>query len=351
MANRRLIALAICAALGAGALGLAFAQPHAEAPGTPPLAVRAVSVTGTGSEQPAQRYAATIHYDREANLSFRVAGRITSLPLRTGDVVGAGAAVAAIEPTAYAAAEAARAADADHTQRDAARLAGLVGDGATSPAAAAAARDAARGSAAGLAAARYDLASTRLRAPFAALVLSRSAELGETVAAGQAVVRVADRASALLAIADVPADVAVHLARGSAAQVWPAGATVPVPARIWRVAGAADAKSGLVAVEVRLSTPLSLASGSPAAVAFATDRAAAPDVRQRLPAEALIDATDNAADVWIIDARGRARRQRLRFYGFDDRDALVGGVPAGARVITAGAGFVAEGQLVAVIGA
>jgi len=349
MVDRRLFAVAAGIGLGLGALGLALATPHADTGGAPPLAVRAVTVGGDATTGNAQRFAATIHYDRESNLSFRLPGRITSLSLHPGDRLPVGALVAAIEPDAYAANAAMRAADAAHTARDADRLAGLVQDGASSPANADAARDAARSSAAGLAAARYDLASTRLTAPFAALVLARSAELGETVAPGQAVVRVADRTSPLLAIADVPAEVAAHLAQGAPAQIWPTGASVPVSGRVWRVAGGADARSGLVAVEVRLSAPLGLASGSPAAVAFAV--AAAPAVQQRIPAEALIDAGTDGASVWLIDGGGRARRHKVRFFGFDDRDALVGDLPAGARVITAGAGFVGEGQVVSVIGA
>ncbi|WP_353226439.1 efflux RND transporter periplasmic adaptor subunit [Novosphingobium sp.] len=356
MTNRRLLVCAAFATVGAGVLGLALAQPqHAQAgSAAPPLAVRAVTVgmadpAGDGS---GARYAATIRYDHEATLSFRLPGRITSLPLRAGDVVAAGALVAAIEPDAYAAAAAMRAADAARTRRDADRIAGLVADGATSPAAAAAAQDAARSASAGLNAAQYDLASTRLRAPFAALVLARQAEAGETVAAGAPLVRVADRASPLLAVADVPADMAARLTRGTLAQVWPAGATAPLTATVWRVAGGADAKSGLVAVQVRLTAPIRLASGSPAAVGFASAPAstAATGPRQRIPAEALIDASANSADVWLIDGGGRAQRHTLRFYGFDDRDALVGGLPAGARVITTGAGFVAPGQQVAVIG-
>jgi RND family efflux transporter MFP subunit len=350
MVNARIATAATCIALGLGALGLALARPHADNAGAPPLAVRAVTViaddTTPGS---ALRFAATIHYDREATLSFRVPGRIISLPLHPGDRIAAGTRVAAIDPTAFAAAAAMRAADAAHTARDADRLAGLVQDGATSPAAADAARDAARSSAAGLTAARYDLASTRLTVPFAALVLARNAEPGETVSPGQAVVRVADRGSAVLAIADVPADIAAHLVQGASVRVWPAGASSAISGRVWRVSGGADARSGLVAVDVRIEASPGLASGSPAAVAFAAATVSA--THQRIPAEALIDADANGASVWVIDAGGRARRQRLQWFGFDDRDALVGGLPAGARVITAGAGFVGEGQQVTVIGA
>lgn len=353
MLDRRVIAVAAFGALGLGALGLAFAQPHADTAGTPPLAVRAVTVAGDGGSAAAtrQRFAATIHYDREASLSFRVPGRIASLPLHAGDQIAAGALIATIDPTAFAANAAARAADADHASRDADRLAGLVRDGATSPAAADAARDAARSSAAGLASARYDLASTHLRAPFAALVLARTAELGETVSPGQAVVRVADRSSPVLAVADVPAEIAAHQAPGQPAQIWPAGATAPIAGHVWRIPGGADARSGLVAVQVKLDAPIRLASGSPVSVGFASAPAPVPTAQHRIPAEALIDASDSAATVWLIDAGGHARRHTVRFFGFDDRDALVGGLPAGARVITAGAGFVGEGQSVTVIGA
>ncbi len=352
MVDRRLLAGG-AALVAAGLLGLAFAQPHAADGAAPPLAVRAVTIgSAANTANPAAaRFAATLRYDREANLAFRLPGQITALSPHPGDTLAAGATVARLAPTAYAAAEAMRAADAARSQRDADRITSLVGDGATSPAAAAAARDAARASAAGLAAARYDLASTRLQAPFPALVLARLAEPGETVAPGQVVVRVADRTSPLLAIADVPAPLAARLRRGAPAQVWPDGASAPVRAQVWRVGAGAEARTGLVAVELRLTGPAPFASGSPAAVAFAPASSPSPTPNQHIPAEALIDAQGNSASVWVIDGGGRARRQRLRFFGFDDRDALVAGLPAGARVITSGAGFVGEGQTVTVIGA
>lgn len=351
---RRRTALALALTLaGTGLIGTMLVRSHGAAAmvEAAPQAVRAVTVDGgDAGADGATRYAATIHYDREATLAFRVPGRIASLPVHPGDRVGAGALIAAIEPDAYAAAEAMRAADATRNDRDAARIGRLVTDGATSPAAAADARDAARAAAAGLAAARYDLASTRLVAPFAGIVLARVAQAGETVAAGSPVLRLADSHSPLIAVADIPADVAAHLSGGMRAQVRVAGSDAALDARVWHVAGAADARSGLVSVELRLDRASALASGSPASVSFAAP-AAAPDARQRIPAEALIDAGVGSADVWVIDGSGRARRRSVRFYGFDDRDALVGGLPAGARVITTGAGFVAQGQAVQVIGA
>ena len=39
----------------------------------------------------------------------------------------------------------------------------------------------------------------------------------------------------------------------------------------------------------------------------------------------------------------------MGFGGFDGDDALVSGLPNGAQVITAGAGFVSDGEAVAVV--
>lgn len=351
MVSIRLASLLAVTALGLGAVGFALADSH------PPvhrddttLAVRAITAGGDSATPIGQRYAATLHFEREADLSFRVPGRITRLALRAGDRAAPGTLLAAIEPDAFAAAATRAAADVARTQRDADRLAALVGDGATSPAAAAAAGDAARAARAAAGAAQYDLASTRLLIPWRALVLDRRAQAGETVGAGQVVARIADLGSPQLALAQVPAERAATLHRGDAAQVWTSDGALGAPGHVTRIAGATDPQSGLVTVEIRLARPLTLASGSPLAVAFAAQAPAA-DARQRIPAEALIDADDTSASVWTIAGDGRAHRARVRFFGFDDRDALVAGLPAGARVITAGAGFVGEGQRVRVIGA
>jgi RND family efflux transporter MFP subunit len=350
MLNRRLITIATLGLVSAGALGLALAQPKAATTSTPPLTVRAVTLGASADAGDGDRYAATIHFDREATLAFRVPGRIAALPVRVGDRLAPGALVASLESPQYAAAVTMRSADAARASRDAERLTGLVDAGAVSPAAAATARDGARSADAALAAARYDLASTRLTAPFAALVLSRSAETGEAVGAGQQVVRVADRNAALLAVADVPAAVAQHLHAGTSAQVWPEGAAAPLIGQVRHIAGGADPHSGLVAVEIALPASTHLASGSAAAVHLDPGAAPAADMPLHLPAEALIDADGTRASVWQIDGQGRAHRVQVHFYGFDDRDALIGGLPSGTRVITAGAGFVGEGQRVEVSG-
>ncbi|PXA83398.1 hypothetical protein DMC18_24755, partial [Caulobacter sp. D5] len=66
------------------------------------------------------------------------------------------------------------------------------------------------------------------------------------------------------------------------------------------------------------------------------------------PAEALLEASGDKAAVLRLDGT-TARRTPVRFGGFDGDDALVAGLPPGSRVITAGAGFVSDGEKVSVV--
>jgi hypothetical protein len=53
--------------------------------------------------------------------------------------------------------------------------------------------------------------------------------------------------------------------------------------------------------------------------------------------------------VLVVDAQGKARRRAVTFEGFEGDFARVSGLPPGAKVITAGAGFVSDGQAVLVV--
>ena len=67
--------------------------------------------------------------------------------------------------------------------------------------------------------------------------------------------------------------------------------------------------------------------------------------------EALLTARNGWGEVFVLDRKAQvARRTRLRVQGFDGEALRVSGLPAGAEVITAGAGFVADGQKVKVAG-
>ena len=62
------------------------------------------------------------------------------------------------------------------------------------------------------------------------------------------------------------------------------------------------------------------------------------------------EADGEKAFVMAYDAAShRARRRAVRFGGFDGDDALVAGLPPDAQVITAGAGYVSDGEVVSVV--
>ncbi|WP_408586749.1 efflux RND transporter periplasmic adaptor subunit [Novosphingobium sp.] len=350
--------IAIGAALGAGlvmlGLGLrgggqnAAAAPQAVAPATPVrIFVVGAGADGTGPAAGAS-YAALIHREREATLSFRLGGRMISSPPREGQRLGAGALVAAIDATPWRAALARAEADAARSARAAQRYGALAPDGAVSQAQARDAADALSAARAGVTAARYDLSSTRLTMPFAGVVLNRRAELGETLAAGQPVASVADLSSPLLATVQVPVARIAGLQRGTGAQVLVPGRAQPIAARVMRIGAASDARSGTVAVDLALEGAGGLPSGTSASAVFAGGAGSATASDVTVPAEALLEAGGARATLYVIDSKGRARRTQVGFLGFSDRMARVSGLAPGARVITAGAGFVGDGEAVVV---
>lgn len=348
------------ATVGVLAIGVNRGKADVPAPtAAAPIPVRAVAVGAAGSGgsastgSPGESFAATIHREREATLSFRLPGRLISSPPREGARLGAGAVVAAIEATPWRAALVRAQAEEDRLSRAAARYATLAPDGAVSDAQARDARDALAAARAGVAAARYDLSSATLTMPFAGVVLARRAEIGETVAGGQAVAMVADLSSPIIATAQLPAARAAGLRPGAMAQVTVPGLARAIAARVIRVGAASDARSGTVAVDLALNGAGALPSGLSASVRFdAPVSAQSPTAASEalVPAEAILDAAGTRAFVYVIDQRNRAHRVEVRFAGFDDRMARIGGLAPGARVITAGAGFVGEGEAVQVTG-
>jgi RND family efflux transporter MFP subunit len=318
-----------------------------------PAPVEAIVVGGdsAGGSVTAQRdFPAILRRDREANLSFRVGGTLTAVAVRPGMRVAAGSTIAAIDSTAYTAILASRSAEAARLARAADRYARLVPEGAVAEAQALDARDALAAARAAQAIARYDAQSARLVAPFPGVILTRRAEVGETVAPGQPVASIADLRSSMLAVADLPASDAAQLQVGMAAKIIVQGLP-PLSATVLRIAAASDSRSGTVPVDLRLAgTPPALASGTTATARFETRTPAQSSTAPvfNIPAGALLEAQRDQGFVFVIDSGGRARRKAVRFLGFADQDARIAGLARGTRVITIGAGFVTEGQLVSV---
>lgn len=315
-----------------------------------PLPVEVAQVDSVGTPV-ADAFPATVRRDREAALSFRVPGTLVAMPVRIGERLPAGALIAAIDATAYRAAVTRAEMDWARLERADRRNAGLVAAGAVAAADREDVGSARAAAAAALSAARYDLASARLAMPFAGVVLARAAEQGETVGAGQMVARVADLTSPLIARVAAPAAVAARLRPGAAARFQASGRSLQIVARVRRIGAAADARTATVDVDVDLPSGAAVALGEVGSASFDLPEDGQAAAAQRIPAEALVAGRGDWGEVFLVDpARQTARRVRVRLLGFDGDALQVSGLPAGARVITSGAGFVAEGQKVRVSG-
>lgn len=339
----RLLARAVPFAIVLLAAGCA--RPAGQKVDEAPIPVTVVTPGERSATAEQATYPVNIARDRETSLGFRIGGIMASSPPRIGERVAAGSAIARLDATSVRAARVRAEEDAGRAARAAARARELAPAGAIAGSAEEDARSAATAARAALDSARYDERSAQLRAPFSGVVLARSAELGQTVAPGQEILRVADLASALLARAAVPPEVAARLRPGAPALVAVAAHSA-IPARVRRIAASADPRTGTVEVQLVLPREASLPSGATGSVRFAS--AAQAGSGMSLPAEALLDAHGNAGHVFVVDPRSNvARRVEVRIAGFGGEALSVTGLAPQALVITNGAGFVRDGQRVA----
>lgn len=290
----------------------------------------------------------TVARDREANLSFRVAGDVESMPVRIGESVQKGQIIARLDATPYTAARVRAEADVERLQRAVRRNEELLPAGAIAQSGRDDALSLLSAAQAALTSTRYDERSADLRAPFPGVVLARDVEVGETVTPGRPIARVADLSSPLLATAAVSRAVGQALRPGAGASVFLSD-TAPLLAHVRHIGAASDARTGTVEVELVIDGSMQVPSGTVGSVVFAASNESTPGL-QRVPAEALLDADGGSGHVYVVDpATSVARRMKVQLAGFDGDWLEVGGLPSDARVITAGAGFVVEGQRVAAI--
>lgn len=344
--NRLLASAAVLATAALSACGEKAKSDEPPAP-TPVEAVLVAAPGASGSVGGA----GALERRREMALSFRIPGVLTAMKVEAGDRVSAGQLVAAIDPAGVDARQQQTVADLERARRDLDRDKTLFEKGFVARQRIDDRQSALKAAQASYDAARFDRRWASLVSPVSGVVLTRQAQAGEVVAAGQVVARVADLSSPLILRLPLPARDAARVQVGDAAQV-----TVEelgdqaLSARVTRVGQAADTRTGAINVEIEISAPPpNLRSGQVAHATLAVRAApSASTTYARIPAEAVLEASGRRAFVLRFDG-GKARRTAVTFGGFDGDDALVSGLPGGTRVITAGAGFVADGEAVRVI--
>lgn len=339
-----------------------------EAPQEPVRAVKLMTVSRTGV-QSQSGYAGEIRARTESRLGFRVGGKLVQRPVEVGQRVVAGQLLAQLDAQDLAlAAQAAQAQIvAAQTQRDLAaadlkRFSDLKAQGfvsgaeierrqATLDAAEAALRQArAQGAVQG-----NQAGYARLVADGPGVVLSVEAEVGQVVAAGAAVVRLA-RDGARDAVIAVPEDRVARLKVGQAAQVrlWSSGqaSSEPLAAQVREIAASADPLTRTFQVKLGLPVDAGVALGSTVSVVFADDASVASTTPApvRLPTSALIQAAGGGKDtaVWVFDpASSRVNMRTVVVSGADGNEMLVvSGLKDGEEIVAAGVHVLSPGQQV-----
>jgi RND family efflux transporter MFP subunit len=139
-----------------------------------------------------RRFPATIEASTQAELAFRVPGRLQELPIREGDIVEDGELVARLDPTDYEIALEDRQASFDNASRNFRRAQELVGDGNISRLDFDRMEAEFRSARAALAQAKTNLGYTELRAPFTGRIARREVENFEEVLAKQTIAHLQD---------------------------------------------------------------------------------------------------------------------------------------------------------------
>ena len=324
-------------------------KPKTEA-ATAPTPVEAARVAAPDAAG-AVTGAGTLERRREMALSFRIPGVLTAMKVEAGDRVSAGQLVAAIDPAGVDARQQQTQADLERARRDIERDKTLFEKGYVSRQRIDDRQSSLKAAQAAYDAARFDRRWASLLSPASGVVLERRAQTGEVVAAGQVVARIADLSSPLVLRLPLAARDASRVRVGDIAQVKVEDlAEQTLSGRVTRVGEAADTRTGAISVEIELSAPPAALRSGQVAHATLSVRAAPGQASAytRIPAEAVLEANGQRAFVYRFDG-GKARRTAVGFGGFDGDDALVSGLPDGTQVITAGAGFVADGEAVRVI--
>lgn len=340
---RRLLGVAALASGLAACSGTA--RPHASPPPVVQLArAREASTAAVLDATGVLRRA------REMTLSFRTAGVIARLSVDDGDVVRRGQVLAELDDEAISARYRQAQAELSRAETDDRRAAELVAKGAVSRQQAETAQVQLAAAQAAFAAAAFDRRWTRLVAPADGMVLARVAQAGEVVQPGQTVLSIADTKSPLVLRAPLADRDAARLRMGGPAQVTLDALPGEVLAgRVSRIAQRAGGQTGAIEFEVTVPERPGLRSGLIARADLPV--AAGPaGAYGRVPAEAVLEADKAQAYVLLYDpARGAVRKTAVRFAGFEGDDALVTGLPRAAQVVTAGAGYIADGQRVSVV--
>jgi RND family efflux transporter MFP subunit len=331
-----------------------------EAP--PPEPIRPVVLTkvAVGSTQDVAVFAGEVKPRHESDLAFRIAGKLTERKVDVGANVRRGQVLARLDPADVAlqaqaqdaAVAAARTEDA-YARAELQRYEDLYRQKFVSASALDQKRNAMNAAAARLEQALATLAVTRNQAGYATLVAPADGvvtavhvEIGQVVAVGQVVMKLAQTGEREIVIA-VPEHRLAELksTRQLVVALW-ADPAKRYPAQVREIAPAVDAASRTFAVRIAVpGADAALGWGMTANVAVI----GAGDARAALvPLASIYHGADGKPAVWVFDhGSGKVSLRAIELGAFREDGALVTrGLADGEWIVAAGANKLGEGQVV-----
>jgi membrane fusion protein, multidrug efflux system len=306
----------------------------------------------------ADGFAGVIEPRYQTNLGFRVLGRVIARDVNVGDLTTKGARLAALDPTALDLAVRSARAELSNTMAQLANVSAsegrqqiLLEQKNISPDQFETVRQSRESADAAVVRARTALDKAieqrgyaELTAEFDGVVTAIDVEVGQIVSPGQTVIKVA-RPDVREAVVDAPEEVGANLREGSPFQVSlqsdPSSRTA---GRVREIAPQVDAMTHTRRIRVTLDgPPVSFRLG-----ATITAQMSAPALKRvSAPVSALFE-QDGKLKVWVVDpvARTVSAREVTVDGGDGQTVAVLAGLEAGDRVVTAGVHSLVAGQSV-----
>lgn len=306
-------------------------------------------VVGARADGAGNVYSGEIRARHEAQLGFRIGGKIVERLVDAGAAVRAGQPLARLDAADTALQASSAEAQFQLAEADAERYRELRARGFVSQAALDAKETALKAAAAQAGLARNQAAYTTLRADRDGVVAAALAEAGQVVSAGQPVIRLAQEGGREVAIS-IPESQLVGLMIGAPAEisVWAfGGETARYTGRLRELAPAADPVSRTYPARVSLNdADARLALGMTARVRFvsSTGSGQAGSGGFIVPLTAIFQQGDKAA-VWIVAADRSISLRPVQVAAWrDDGAVITGGLGGGERIVSAGVHRVVAGE-------
>jgi RND family efflux transporter MFP subunit len=317
----------------------------------PPVKIERPALThvvGMQADDGGNVYSGEIRARHEAQLGFRIGGKIIERLVDAGAVVRAGQPLARLDAADTALQAGAAEALYQLAEADAKRYRELRARGFVSQAALDTKETALKAAVAQAGLARNQAAYTTLRADRNGVVAATLAEAGQVVAAGQPVVRVAYEGEREVAIS-VPESQLAGLKLGAPAEVtlWANDGETRYTGRLRELAPAADPVSRTYSARMTLddagAQPM---LGMTARVHFTGDNGSGGFV---VPLTSIFQQGDQSA-VWIVTADRSLSLRPVRIAAWrDDGAVIASGLVAGERIVAAGVHKLSVGEKIRIV--